>query len=140
MHLALHRVEAVGDATIGEMYLDGTFFCYTLEDVVRDLGPNGEGKVWGKTAIPAGTYEILLSFSPKFQRLMPRLMDVPFFDGILIHKGNTAENTHGCILVGDVRDGATIKQSTAAYERLFPAIAEVAGRGEHTTITITNNF
>jgi hypothetical protein len=140
MHLALHRIHRTGDATIGEMYLDGTFFCYTLEDVVRDLGPNGEGKVWGQTAIPAGTYAVALTLSPRFGKIMPRLLNVPFFTGILIHKGNSPKDTHGCILVGDVRGEDTILQSTAAYERLFPKLAGAVERDEDITITITNNF
>jgi len=140
MELALHRTHVIGEATLGELFVNGVMECFTLEDVVRDLGPNGEGKVYGKTAIPAGTYEVIISLSPKFGRLMPRLVDVPFFTGILIHKGNTEENTHGCILVGDMINQGRLIHSTAAFDRLYPKIVEAIGNHEKVTITITNNF
>lgn len=140
MELVLHRTTATKKSTIGELFVDGVLECYTLEDVVRDLGPNGEGKVWGQTAIPAGTYEVVLNLSPKFGRIMPRLLGVPFFDGILIHKGNTDNDTHGCILVGDEPGEDVIRKSTPAFDRLYPKLVQAVGRAERITITITNNF
>ena len=118
MNLTLVRYEFGDKYTIGRLYVNGMFECYTLEDRVR---PKGELKVFGQTAIPEGTIRVILNMSPRFKRIMPRLLDVPGFDGILIHTGNTPEDTHGCILVGDkVKDGQIVRgESTPAYWKLF---------------------
>lgn len=100
MEISVKRLWPKNDYTVGRMWLDGIFFSNTLEDPVREIAADGTGKVYGKTAIPAGRYKVVYWYSPKFKRRMPRLLDVPHFDGILIHAGNTAENTLGCILVG----------------------------------------
>jgi len=99
-----------GDYTIGKLYLNDIYFCDTLEDPIRDLNNDGdlddigEKKIWGDTAIPKGIYTVILSYSPKFKKILPRLLNVPNFDGILIHGGRlitTKIDTHGCILVGE---------------------------------------
>lgn len=139
MKLTLNRTTRSDTATIGNLFVDDVFECHTLEDTIRELGPNGEGKVWGATAIPAGTYSVIVNGSARFKRLMPRLLDVPFFDGILIHTGNTPENTHGCILVGDRITGpASLALSTPAFNRLFPKIVSALQAGDTVTITISN--
>ena len=102
MKLKLERLYLKPDYTIGKLYIDGKYFCDTLEDQVRDLAK--ERKIPGRTAIPAGVYEVIVNISPRFRRKLPRLLDVPGFDGILIHRGNTAEDTSGCILVGENRE------------------------------------
>lgn len=79
---------------IGELTIDGVHQCFTLEDKVR------EKKIFGKTAIPPGRYEVTVSFSNHFQKKLPLLMNVPNFEGVRIHSGNTAKDTEGCILVG----------------------------------------
>lgn len=141
MKLELHRRTLGENATIGDLYVDGVFECHTLEDVARDLGPDGSGKVWGKTAIPAGTYKVVISMSPKFGHLMIRLLDVPFFDGILMHKGNTDENTEGCILVArDIAGPDLVTHSTEAYDHFYPMVQEAFDRGNDIFITITNDF
>ena len=94
MKLTLKRIFKGEKYTIGDLYIDGTWFCNTLEDAIRDI------KVYGETAIPAGTYKVTITFSPRFRRWLPLLHDVPYFEGVRIHRGNTAEDTHGCILVG----------------------------------------
>lgn len=81
--------------TIGRLYIDGAYFCDTLEDRVR----NGE-KVKGKTAIPVGRYNVVKTMSPKYGKILPEIKDVPGFSGVRIHSGNTAEDTEGCILLG----------------------------------------
>lgn len=86
--------------TIGRLFIDNILQCNTLEDTVRTLGPNGEGKIYGKTAIPAGEYEFNIVFWPKFNIWTPRLLRVPFFEGIRVHPGTTDQDTEGCILVG----------------------------------------
>lgn len=100
MEIEVQRLWKKADYTVGRMYVNGIFFGNTLEDAVRDIAEDGTGKVYGKTAIPAGRYRVVYWYSPKFKRRMPRLLDVPHFDGILIHAGNTAGDTLGCILVG----------------------------------------
>jgi hypothetical protein len=94
MKLTLKRIFKGEKYTIGDLYIDDTWFCNTLEDAIRDV------KVYGETAIPAGTYKVTITLSPRFRRWLPLLHDVPNFEGVRIHRGNTAEDTHGCILVG----------------------------------------
>ena len=86
--------------TISSLTIDGRYLCDVLEDPVRIFGPRGEGKIKGNTAIPAGIYRVIRTMSPRFKRILPLLLDVPFFDGIRIHPGNTAADTEGCILPG----------------------------------------
>ena len=140
MRLELFRRRVINEATEGDLSMDGHAFCHTLEDVVRDLGPRGEGKVYGKTAIPPGTYKVVLNESPRFKKILPRLLGVPGFDGILMHKGNGPEDTLGCILVGDRVVGGRIPAgaSSPAFARLMDALNAAVGRGEEITITITN--
>lgn len=132
MELTLYRRPTVGTATPGDLYVDGALECRTLEDVVRPLGPHGEGKVPGETAIPAGRYRVRMDVvSPRFGRILPRLEDVPGFTGILIHSGNTAEDTRGCILVGQrlTEDGSRIVcgTSTPAFKALFAKLKAAQG-------------
>ena len=96
MKLTLERFLIGEQRTIGRLLIDGEFFCYTLEDRVREPG----FKVYGATAIPAGTYQIGMSYSARFKMVLPLLKQVPGFDGIRIHAGNTESDTEGCILVG----------------------------------------
>ena len=91
MYLQLVREAFTEDATEGKLYVNGTFECYTLEDTDRKLeGTDGSAKQYGKTAIPRGVYNMKLSMSYRFKQVMPELMNVPFFEGIRIHKGNYA--------------------------------------------------
>lgn len=119
LKLELVRKEFTDEATLGELYLEEDFFCFVLEDKVRPLGE----KVPGETAIPEGKYQVLLTQSPRFKRVLPLLIDVPGFDGIRIHPGNTADDSSGCLLVGDEIDRSTpiptIRKSKQAFDRLF---------------------
>lgn len=99
--------------TIGKLYIDDKFFCYTLEDIVRDVNQNGkfdngEKKIYGETAIPYGTYKVIVNISNRFKRLMPLVLDVPEFEGIRMHGGNTEADTLGCILVAHNTDNKRI--------------------------------
>lgn len=133
MHLDLYRRLSTEHTTLGDLFVDEAFECHTLEDVVRE----NNIKVWGATAIPAGTYRIVVNISPRFGKRMPRLCAVPGFDGILIHKGNKNEDTHGCILVGNtIANEDLITHSTAAYDALFPRLQAAYDAGEELTITI----
>lgn len=134
--LALHRRQKV---------------CDTIEDAVRDLNKNGrfdngEKKVYAATAIPYGTYDITLKVqSPKYKDraqykfcdgYLPRLLNVPEFDGILIHIGNTAEDSAGCILVGENKEVGKVLNSTATFRRVYDMLKTASDRGEPIQIEI----
>lgn len=133
MELRLEREPSVDGCTIGRLYVDGIWQLWTLEDVVRD-GP----KIAHETAIPAGRYRVIINRSQRFGRMLPRLLDVPGFDGILIHPGNTAVDTSGCILVGQGRGLKSIMGSQLALSALQPRIAGAIARGEDVFVTIEN--
>jgi len=116
MKLTLKRIFKGEQYTIGRLYIDGEYFCDTLEDKVRDLAK--EKKIPGETAIPAGTYSVVVNSSPRFKRMLPRLLNVPHFEGILIHRGNTAKDSSGCILVGENKRKGMVLNSTYYEERL----------------------
>lgn len=120
--LLLKRIAYRDTYTIGKLYVDGVYFCDTLEDKVRNL--NREPKIPGKTAIPAGKYKLIINTSARFKRLLPRLLDVPHFDGILIHRGNTPEDTSGCILVGENKQIGKVLNSTYYEERLVEILKD----------------
>lgn len=121
--------------TIGTMYVNGERFCDTLEDRVRDLG-GGERKVPGETAIPEGRYKVIVNRSPKFGRDLPRLLDVPMFEGVLIHRGNTAEDSAGCILVGENKEKGKVINSTPYEEKLVALCKAALDIGETIEIEV----
>ena len=111
--------------TLGEMFIDDKPFCYTVEDKVRDynddgdLDDPGETKVYGETAIPKGTYKVVLSMSNRFKKIMPELLNVKGFAGIRIHAGNTALDSHGCLIVGLGQTKNGVSSSRLAYNALM---------------------
>ena len=141
MELRLERLWPKAEYTVGRLYMDGKLFCNTLEDKVADVNRNGEfdgleRKVPGKTAIPYGTYKIFYGWSPRFGRNLPRLLNVTAFDGILIHPGNTAEDSAGCILVGRNTEVGRLTQSRLYSDELNKRIDIAQRRGEPITIEI----
>lgn len=125
MEFKLHR-RFLGDTyTIGDLYIDEVFFCNVLEDTVRDrnkdgdLKDTGETKVYGQTAIPYGKYKIVITYSQRFKRKLPLLVNVPEFEGIRIHPGNKQVDTHGCLLVGINDVKGEIHQSKIYFEKLL---------------------
>lgn len=141
MDLVLKRKQANDEATIGDLWANGNYFCQTLEDPVRDLGPDGSGKVYGKTAIPAGRYKVIIDFSQKFQKQMIHVLDVPFFTGIRIHSGNTPEDTLGCILVGGFVDSPSrVHGGSILLPKLQTLIKMDADRGVETWIEVQDTF
>lgn len=113
MKLTLKRNFKGADYTIGKLYIDGHYFCDTLEDTVRPANK----KISGKTAIPAGNYKVIKSYSPRFKKILPEILNVPNFTGVRIHAGNTAKDTDGCVLLGlNKTKGAVLdSQATMTY-------------------------
>jgi hypothetical protein len=127
MELELRRTELGTNYSIGELKINSVYFCDTLEDAVR------ENKIPGETAIPRGTYKIDFYKSNHYKSYMPYLIDVPNFNGIMIHIGNTVEDTRGCILVGKHYSGNTISDSTVIFKELYDLLFKAKSDG----ITIT---
>lgn len=122
MELKLVRSQYSPTSTLGELHVDGTFECFTLEDRVRSA------KVAGATAIPPGRYEVSVTWSNRFKRPLPLLMDVPNYTGVRIHTGNKADDTEGCILVGRKRLDDFVGESKLAFDPLFAKIEDALRR------------
>lgn len=120
-------------STIGELSIADRFECYTLEDRVRH-GP----KVPGETAIPEGTYRVIVTMSPRFGRELPLLVGVPGFSGIRIHPGNSPMDTEGCILPGQTRERDWVGHSRQAFAALNAKIRTALLAGTMVTIEIVN--
>ncbi|MDR3059109.1 MAG: DUF5675 family protein [Prevotella sp.] len=138
MELLLKRKFKGEKYTIGDLYIDGEFFCNTIEDKVRELPEKClntpkwlickcKEKVYNETAIPAGTYKVTLGESPKFKRILPIIHNVPHFLGILIHTGNTEEHSSGCIIVGRNTVKGKVLYSKTTMAALMERL-EMAGR------------
>jgi len=131
MNLRLERKEFYEECTIGGFFIDGEFAYYSLEDKDRYL-ENGGSKIPKETAIPRGRYRVTISYSNRFQKMMPQLLDIPQFTGIRIHAGNTAVDTEGCVLIGMEHDIPThnIMRSRDAFNDFFPRLAKGLTEGE----------
>ena len=152
MELKLKRIALRDTYTIGRLYVDNHPFCDTLEDKVRDINKDGdlndvgEGKVYSKTAIPYGRYEITMKVqSPKYSQrasyawckgYLPRLLNVLHFDGILIHAGNTAEDSAGCLLVGENKVKGKVINSMETLKRLYRILKSASDSGDKIWIII----
>ena len=143
MKLLLNRVYLHEDYTIGKLFVNGEYFSDTVEDKVRDANKDGdlldegEAKVYGETAIPYGKYKIELSMSPKFKRMLPLILDVKHFTGIRIHKGNTAQDSHGCIIPGENKIKGGVINSTFYEIKLVDIMRRAILLGEEIEIEIT---
>lgn len=159
MQILVKRRYLGNQYTIGSLYVNGDRYKVngrnvdTLEDVNRDKNFNGrfdsgEKKVYGETCIPFGTYTVRLDFSPKFSKKaaykafiregkMPHICNVPQFDGILIHGGNTAADTYGCLLVGFNTIKGRLTDSLVVFKQLYKDIVKAFDKGEKVTITFT---
>jgi len=133
MELKLIRKEFTDRSTIGELYVNGKFECFTIEDKDRKLESGGK-KEYAVTAIPRGTYQVVNSFSNRFQKYLPELINVPQFTGVRIHPGNKAEDSEGCILVGTTKAKDFIGNSRVAFASLFSKIKAVEKKEKITLI------
>ena len=137
MKLTLKRIALRPTYTIGKLYIDDVYFCDTIEDTVRDLNKNGkfdngEKKIHSKTAIPYGTYEIKWTYSPRFKKYTPQLMDVSSFEGIRIHAGNTSADTEGCLILGENKQVGKVLNSRATINKFYPIIKKACSKGKVT--------
>jgi Steigviridae/Suoliviridae L,D-carboxypeptidase/transpeptidase len=140
VNLILKRHAPSLTCTIGELFEDDVFVCFTLEDLVREIKgrPVEEWKVRGETAIPEGVYKITVTHSKHFDRDLPLLNAVPGFLGVRIHSGNTDADTDGCILVGTkvAENGESLLESRDAFDELFEIIRDAIDVGEEVWITV----
>ena len=138
LKLRVERNECSAACTIGELSIDGAFECYVLEDTVREKEgePVEAWKVKGETAIPRGTYPVVITQSERFQRPLPLVQNVPGFTGVRIHPGNTSEDTEGCLLVGRGRTAKTVTESKAAFNQLYGKIQQGLQDGDTVTLEI----
>ncbi len=139
MKLRVERNQCSAVCTIGELTVDGAFEAYTCEDVVREKEnePVETWKIKGETAIPRGTYPVSITYSNRFKRDLPLVGNVPGFEGIRIHPGNTAADTEGCILVGKSHTDKTVTESKAAFNALFAKIQKALNEWDTVSIEIT---
>lgn len=135
MQLKLKRTDFTGNSTIGELYVNEIFECYVLEDTVRE-GDIFKVKVKGETAIPRGTYKVIIDESARFKRLMPHILDVPNFAGVRIHSGNDKDDTEGCILTGTFKGIDFVGESKIAFTKLFDKLTKAFHDSENIYITI----
>jgi hypothetical protein len=135
--LLVVRNPSVNGATLGRLYIDGTAFCDTLEDEDRKLEDGGL-KVYGQTAIPRPKepYQVILDWSHRFQRELPKILGVGQFSGVRIHPGNSKSDTDGCLLVGRRNSVDNIADSRATFNKLFDRLNEAYDRGERITLMI----
>lgn len=142
MRLHVHRFGTLAESTLGAVYLNDRFCCFSLEDQ-----PQPNGKILAETRIPAGTYQLRLKtdgrmhadYTKKYpeHRGMLELVDVPDFTGVLIHTGNTDRDTAGCILVGDgALASGEISFSVQGYRRLYGQVANALLAGEGAAIRV----
>ena len=138
MILILDRKYKLPTYTIGKLYIDGEYFCDTLEDKDRGLTDGmtvseiSKIKIKKETAIPTGTYKVTITYSNRFKKNMPLINDVKGFEGIRIHSGNTDKDTEGCILVGFNKVKGNVINSRDTYNKLF----SVLSKSNNITITI----
>lgn len=147
MTIELNTIFKGDKYTISKLYIDGKYYCDTIEDTVRDLPlecpytSRGQScrcneKIYSETAIPAGTYKVIVTMSNKFGRELPLLVDVPHFLGIRIHRGNTSKDSSGCIIVGENKVKGTVINSTKYEIDITKKIKEAIANGENVEIIV----
>lgn len=134
MKLTLNRCWLTAKATVGKLTIDDVFECFTLEDRYR---PPPEPKVPRETCIPVGEFQVVITHSQRFRVMMPLLLDVPGFQGVRIHPGNTPADTEGCILVGRKRGDSAVFESLLAYRQLFEKLQQAVLRGQRIDLAVS---
>lgn len=141
MELTLLRTQKTELSTISHLFIEDQHECFVIEDTDRGLKSTmsleeiQKLKIHGKTAIPEGRYQIIIAFSPRFKRLLPRLLNVPGYDGILMHVGNYPRDTEGCLLPGTIPTKNCVLHSVTAFTNLYKKLLRVP-KGEEIWITI----
>lgn len=124
MKILLQRTQETDNSVLGELYINDKLFAYTLEDKIREV------KIKHETCIPEGTYKVIMNMSARFKTILPLLLDVPNFEGIRIHAGNTIEDTSGCILLGTSISKDTLLHSKVAIAKFLPILKNALRQGE----------
>lgn len=137
MKLAIIRRTFTGISTIGDFCIDGVRYYYSLEDTDRQHHLDGNPYSWipglkvpGETAIPFGRYEVITNYSNRFKQVMPLLINVPNFEGVRIHAGNTDEDTHGCPLIGFAKGDNFVGESKRAFNDFMPRLVAALKKGK----------
>lgn len=142
MELNVKRIARKDGYTIGRLFINNEYFCDTLEDTDRGLSSTMQvneilaKKVKAQTAIPTGKYDVILTFSPRFKRVLPLLLNVKGYEGVRIHAGNTNKDTEGCLLVGENKAKGQVLNSRATLEKLMSILLDCEKRKEKVTILI----
>lgn len=142
MKLLLKRIARRETYTIGKLYVNGKYFCDTLEDKDRGLKQDmpleelKKMKVKGQTAIPSGTYQVIITYSPKYKKQMPLVLSVPAYEGIRIHSGNTHKDTEGCLLVGENKEVGKVLNSRYTFNKLYTKLKATFDKKERIDLTI----
>ena len=145
MDIQVRRFAFKESYTIGRMTAGGEKLCETLEDKIRDLkdlnhdgdfDDPGEGKIYGETAIPCGRYQVIVTWSSKFEKRLPELLHVPGFTNIRIHSGRNAKHTEGCILVGENKEKGQLTNGPYYQTSIVKMIDEDSEKGITSFITI----
>lgn len=142
MEIQVNRIARKDGYTVGRMSLSGEYFCDTLEDTDRGLNSTMSvdeilaKKIKAQTAIPTGKYDVILTFSPRFKRVLPLLLSVKGYEGIRLHAGNTNKATEGCLLVGENKAKGQVLNSRTTLEKLMSVLLECEKRKEKISITI----
>lgn len=142
MDILVERLWKKDTYTIGKVYVNGKYFCNSIEDKDRGLTSDmpldeiKKKKVYGETAIPSGTYKVAYTMSPKYKRMMPLVEGVKGFDGIRIHSGNTAKDSLGCILLGKNTKVGMVTESRVTCNSFYKLIEEAIKKGEKITLKI----
>lgn len=129
MKLVLKRIAFKPTYTIGRLYIDGVYECDVIEDCDRGLDDSMseseiiKKKIYGQTAIPSGTYDVVITYSPKYKKMMPLILGVKGYSGIRIHSGNTAKDTLGCLIVGKNKEVGKVLESRTTYNALFKKLS-----------------
>lgn len=135
MKITTAQFEIGKDYLISRLYINGVYECYIMEDILRDV------KIKGITAIPRGLYDVVVTMSNRFKRPLPILLNVPNYEGIRIHSGNTSLNTEGCLLpgmrLGSLNGRRAVLDSKTAFNKLFDKINIALSKGEKVTIELT---